>query len=352
MSRQPWLSILVPVYNVAPYLRECVESMLPQIGPGVELLLLEDGSTDESPRICTQLQARHAAVGLLRHERNRGLSAARNTLLEAATGQYLWFVDSDDRMLPGAVARLRPVIARHQPDMVLCGYREGRRIRDGFSGAAHTLLHDREALVHGVFTSRRMYSWNRIVRRELWGTDLRFPAGRYFEDIMTTPWLCLRARSFYYADEPWIDYRQRGDSIMALAMGCDGSFDRRMNDDLAGALGGFRAAAAASLPQMSTATALRIAEFCGRSFSGIGWRLLRARLVQGEWRGFLTELRRYRALCECDSPAEFRNVIADALRERRLKIAVALGIMLLLSPVPRPPLPQDRTGDAAAGEPR
>ncbi len=245
----PWLSILIPVYNVAPYLRACLNSILPQVDAGVEILLVDDGSTDDSRRICEQILAQRAAARLLLHERNRGLSAARNTLLDAATGRYVWFVDSDDEVLPGAIGTLRSVTSGQAPDMVLCAYRERGRTKRGFTAPAGTLTRDREALVRGVFASRRMYSWSRVTRRELWGPDLRFPEGRYFEDIMTTPWLCLRARSFYYVDQPWIAYRQREDSIMAAAARANGTFDRRMNDDLASALRGFRAAAAATLPR-------------------------------------------------------------------------------------------------------
>ncbi len=84
---------------------------------------------------------------------------------------------------------------------------------------------------------------------------------------MTTPWLCLRARSFYYVDEPWIHYRLREDSIMAAATRADRPFDQRMNDDLAGALKGFHAHAATILPQMSAATRLYITEFSARAFA-------------------------------------------------------------------------------------
>jgi len=329
-AQVPWLSILIPVYNVAPYLRECLDSVLSQAAPDVEILLVDDGSTDGSARICAEIRERHAGVRLLCHERNRGLSAARNTLLEAAAGRYVWFVDSDDRMLPGALATLRAILTAQEPDMVLCDYRERARVRSGFAGAANVLGRGREALVHGVFASRRTYSWSRIVRRELWGADLRFPVGRCFEDIATTPWLCLRAASYYYSPEPWIDYRVRDDSIMAAAVRYRRSFDRRMNDDLAAALGGFRAAAAAVLPRMAAPTRLAIAEFCARDYAGIGWRLLWAHLTWGARGPFFAELRRYRVQIERESPAGFGRVFAAALRRFRLKLCVQLGVMLVL----------------------
>ena len=329
---EPWLSILIPVYNVAPYLRCCLQSILSQPTAGVEILLVEDGSTDGSRELAAQLCAEHAGfTRLLLHERNRGLSAARNTLLDAATGRYVWFVDSDDQMLPGALAALRAIVEAHDPDLILCSYREGERMLNGFTGPERTMCRDRETLIRGLFQSRRLYSWNRISRRALWGTDLRFPVGRYFEDIMTTPGLCLRAGSFYYIDQPWIDYRQREDSIMAVAARARRSFDRRMNDDLAGALGAFHVAARTALPGMSRATRRRITEFCLRTFADLGWRLVRARRREDSWRDILIELRRYRTLSERDVPASFASAAHYPLRQLRLKLWLRVGVMLLLT---------------------
>lgn len=329
---EPWLSILIPVYNVAPYLRACVQSILSQPAAGVEILLVDDGSTDDSCRIAAQLCAEHApATRLLLHDRNRGLSAARNTLLDAATGRHVWFVDSDDELLPGAIAALRSIIDAHDPDLVLCSYREGERILNGFTGPGQTLSRDREALVRGVFASRRLYSWNRISRRALWGTDLRFPVGRYFEDIMTTPGLCLRAASFYYIDQPWLHYRQRDDSIMAVAARARRRFDRRMNDDLASALSAFHVAARSALPGMSQATRRCITEFCLRTFADLGWRLVHARRRGDSWASLLRELRRYRDLTEQDVPASFASAAHFPLRQLRLRLWLRVGCMLLLT---------------------
>ncbi len=329
---RPWLSVLVPVYNVAPYLAQCIDSILLQATAGVEILLLDDGSTDESRQICADVCAQHTpTLQLLLHERNRGLSGARNTLLDAASGRYCWFVDSDDEMLPGAIAALHAVVSEHAPDMVLCDYREQQRTLNGFTGPARTPSTDVEALVHGVFASRRMYAWSRITRRELWGNDLRFPIDRHFEDIMTTPWLCLRAQRFYYVDQPWIMYRLRDNSIMAAATRDHSAFNRRMNDDLAGALAGFRAAAATRLPLMSTATRLAIANFCVRNFTGIAWRLLRARFMKDDWKSIRGELHRYRRIIEQDAPASFASVANQPLREVRIKRWLGQILMLRLT---------------------
>jgi hypothetical protein len=96
----PWLSILVPVYNVRPYIEECLASIIGQIVSvsGVELILLDDTSTDGSGDLCCQMAAGiDADVRVMRHDENRGISAARNSMLEEARGEYIWFIDADDK---------------------------------------------------------------------------------------------------------------------------------------------------------------------------------------------------------------------------------------------------------------
>jgi len=225
-----WLSILVPVYNVRPWLLDSLQSVMEQTAPGdgVQVLALDDCSTDGCGELLQELALRWPGrLQLLRHERNAGLSAARNTLIEAAQGEYLWFLDSDDHLLPGAVASLRATVQAHGPDVVLCDFallRErtqlkhrlrGEGHRRSFKGPARRLVRDRCALLAGLLNTGQLHAWSKISRRALWTDDLRFPAGRYFEDMATMPLLALRAASFYYQPSPWVAYRQRASSILA-----------------------------------------------------------------------------------------------------------------------------------------
>jgi hypothetical protein len=226
----PWLSILVPVYNVQQYVAECLASVIEQLGDddGVQILVLDDCSTDQSWLEVQQIAQRWPGrFQLMRHERNAGLSAARNTLIDAAQGEYLWFLDSDDKLLPGSVARLRAIVQKHGPDVVLCDFRmwreterlkhrlRGERHRRSFSGPARQLIRNRCALLAGMLSTGELHAWSKISRRALWGEDLRFPAGRYFEDMATMPLMALRAETYYYEPHPWVAYRQRVGSILA-----------------------------------------------------------------------------------------------------------------------------------------
>lgn len=225
-----WLSVLVPVYNVKPYLHECLASVVEQAGDdaGIQILVLDDSSTDGSWPLLQELAQRWPGrLQLLQHARNSGLSAARNTLIDAAQGRYLWFLDSDDKLLPDAVARLRAIVQAHAPDVVLCDFsvwRErprfkhrlrGERHRRSFKGPARQLVNDRCTLVAGMLATGQLHAWSKISRRALWGQDLRFPPGRYFEDMVTMPLMALRAQSFYYEPQPWVAYRQRASSILS-----------------------------------------------------------------------------------------------------------------------------------------
>lgn len=225
----PWLSVLVPVYNVQPYLQECLASVVEQLDDdGVQILVLDDCSTDGSWALMQELAQRWPGrLQLLQHARNGGLSAARNTMIDAAQGEYLWFLDSDDKLLPGAIAGLRAIVQAYVPDVVLCDFavwreRErlkhrlrGERHRRSFRGPVRERVLDRCALLAGMLSTGELHAWSKISRRALWGADLRFPVGRHFEDMATMPLMALRAESFYYEPRPWVAYRQRAGSILA-----------------------------------------------------------------------------------------------------------------------------------------
>jgi glycosyltransferase involved in cell wall biosynthesis len=329
----PGLSILLPVYNVAPYVQACVESILSQIpAQGVEVLLLDDGSTDESGRICSSLAAAHpASLRVLVHDRNRGLSAARNTLLEAATGHYIWFVDSDDIMLPGAIPALQAVIDTHEPDLILCDLRRLGRDISTFSGPERSLVTDRNALMKGVFAAGRLYAWSRISRRELWSDDLRFPVGQNFEDIVVTPRLCLRARSFYHVPEPWIEYRVREGSITASVSRTQSNFDEHRNRELATAVREMLSEPKLWSPDISPATRDRISAFSAKKFVQIAGCALRAGLASRDWRVATARLLHYRDAVESCTPAPFNRVVIGLLRRGQLRRGLELLVLLLIT---------------------
>lgn len=222
----PWLSVLVPVYNVEKYLAECLASVLAQADEHIEIIVLDDQSTDGSFTLLQELQnSSRVGFKILQHEVNKGLSGARNTLLRAATGTYIWFLDSDDCLVDGSVVALKDIVERNTPDLVLCDYSVWRpESRDllrqdvhasGFSGISNTLQASKSDLFFGLYAKGKLHSWSKIAKRDLWLTIV-FPEGKYFEDMATTPRLAMGVNSYIYVAEAWVKYRQREGSILAV----------------------------------------------------------------------------------------------------------------------------------------
>lgn len=274
-SNGAWLSILIPVYNVEPYLNECLDSILAQAGTGVEVIALDDCSTDRSAALLAQRLASYrgpAALRVMQHKRNGGLSAARNSLLTAAGGDYVWFVDSDDYLAAGAVDELRAIVQQHRPDLILCDYRilrarmtlkhrlRGEWHRRTFVGTAGQPAAEADRLVRGLFAAGQMFAWAKIFRRAIWplGQPL-FEVGRYFEDAHSMPLLALKARSHYYAARPWVVYRHRPGSILR-------TMDVGKAADLASAFCDFAREARAGCHEWAAATRFAIANQAARNF--------------------------------------------------------------------------------------
>jgi glycosyltransferase involved in cell wall biosynthesis len=326
----PWLSILVPIYNVSSCVEECVLSILDQLAgqPGIELIFLDDRSTDESADLCQHFIAHQSNARLLRHVKNRGPSAARNSMLEVAKGDYVWFIDSDDRILPGAIESLRTIVTTDRPDIIMCDYvREGSERYATFDGPALCVGRCTETLVAGVFAKRRLHIWSRVWKRDVFGAAIRFPEGACFEDAATVPWLLLKADSFYYAAEPWIYYRSRPDSIMAR-LAKTRTFDMCRNDDLAKALAGFHRGLADAVPGASPETLASVARFQSREFVKIAKRLVQASWRTASWTRTRDEIGRYRTAMEAESPVPFRAIASQYLAKGKVGRAVALGLAL------------------------
>jgi len=311
----PWLSILLPVYRVEPYLLACAASILGQADAGVELVFVDDASPDGSAALIETLAAGDARVRLIRHASNQGVSAARNTLLDAARGDYLWFVDPDDLMEVGAIPRLRTLLEQPQaPDLVMCDFRafddgssKPAKLRyqhiPSFVGAARG--EDLDALLSGLFQAGQLHPWSKIVRRASWPAGLRFPVGRVFEDLAVYPRLALQVRRFVHVPEVWIAYRQRAGSALA-------NLSAARLDEWMSALDGY----AAELPALSEATRFEIAHFCARTFLRASKR--RSRLGRIGQEGLSEALRRFARQWRASSPLTPEQLLQAYLRRGRL----------------------------------
>lgn len=206
-------SVIVPVYNVAQYLPACVASVAAQTCKDYELILVDDGSTDESGALCDQLaQEYHCRVI---HQENGGLGAARNTGIEAAVGDYLVFLDSDDFLSPDALQGLSVEMSRIPADIYSFGFVTSDGVHDIAPFVDNLPYHQPLTLSsHPALLLELPNACCRVVRRELFrSSGIRFPSRVWYEDLRTTPKLFALANSIVSLPNTWYHYVQREGSI-------------------------------------------------------------------------------------------------------------------------------------------
>ena len=233
------LSIIVPVYNVAPYLRKCVDSLLAQDIIDYEIILVDDGSTDDSGAIADEIvsevmgnrqwaidnetnsQSPIANSPTLRviHQENAGLSAARNSGIKVAQGDYIFFVDSDDYLQPNVLGALMEQVERDNLDVLRFRYQNVRESGEAFAPYKDmTNYNDYSPIpTDGLtFLNERMstqcYAWQFIVNAKIVNLEL-FTAGIYFEDTDWTPRMLLRAKQVASTESLVYNYLWREGSI-------------------------------------------------------------------------------------------------------------------------------------------
>lgn len=182
------VSIIIPVYNVAPFLNEALDSVTYQTYEKLEVIIVDDGSTDESGEICDKYAEKDKRFFVI-HQANKGLSAARNVGLDNMKGDLVAFLDPDDAYHPDYVMSMVEAIKHKKTDMVICEYTThyttGEMKCDGTEKKApliNTGKYDKFNAFQALYERKLNVSvWNKIYRRELWD-DIRFSEGHVFED--------------------------------------------------------------------------------------------------------------------------------------------------------------------------
>lgn len=211
------ISVIVPVYKVEQYLAACVDSILAQTYTDLELILVDDGSPDRCGEICDSYAGQDPRVRVI-HQKNRGLSGARNAGLDVARGEYITFIDSDDLVSPRYLAVLLQAMEDDGADCSVCRpaqFEDGRtpKLGDGES-SENKALSGKEACVmlYDGLTEMPVNAWGKLFRRALIG-ELRFPEGRLHEDQAFTPLVCYRAKRVSAVGARLYAYRVRNASI-------------------------------------------------------------------------------------------------------------------------------------------
>lgn len=221
------ISVIIPIYNIAAYLPECADSVLRQTFSDLEVILVDDGSTDESPRICEAYRAKDPRVKVI-HQENGGLVSARKAGLLAATGEYVAYVDGDDWIEPDMYERMHAALAGENVDVAMCGRFEdtgtaSRQVLHGISegryGKEELLREVYPQMIAGeAFFDWGIFPgvWDKLFRRESLerfqlSVDERLQMG---EDAACA-WPCLlNADSIYVMGECLYHYRQTASSMV------------------------------------------------------------------------------------------------------------------------------------------
>ena len=220
MEKGVVVTVIIPVYNTAPYLTEALDSVLKQDYTNLEIIIIDDGSTDGSERICDIYAEKDKRIRVI-HQDNKGLSGARNTGLDIMSGEAVVFLDSDDVLLPDYVKTLMATLSHDKTDMVVCKYSiypsTGKMIRNGH-GRTYPLieegLYSRDEALRALADGKLDHHvWNNIYKRELW-KEIRFPNGHVYEDVDTTFRIIDSCKRICVLDKPLYLYRKRTGSII------------------------------------------------------------------------------------------------------------------------------------------
>lgn len=209
----PTISIIVPVYNVDTLLSKCLNSILSQTISDYELIIVDDGSTDMSGKICDDYKEKDKRIIVI-HQQNQGSSAARNAGLALAKGKYLSFIDSDDWVEPDYLQNMLDCIVTNQADMVISAYFFDKSNNSRISENKPLTL-EKEAILDG-FYSNQLHAglWNKMITRKIViDNNLTFSKYNYYEDMVFSTQLTIAANSFAYCSKPSYHYFSNSSSL-------------------------------------------------------------------------------------------------------------------------------------------
>ena len=206
---EPLISVIIPVYKVENYLKRCVDSVLAQTYTNMEILLIDDGSPDECPKLCDEYAKMDERIRVF-HQENKGLSGARNTGIDHARGEYLAFLDSDDKWSPRFLESLYRAIKSYDADISQCRweYMHGDELQEAYDPEAKCECFTGREMLSNLYIQTGAYyvvAWNKLYKKELFA-NIRYPEGRIHEDEATTYKLFDQAKKCVFVDNALYGY--------------------------------------------------------------------------------------------------------------------------------------------------
>lgn len=208
------ISVIVPIYNVDQYLDRCIESITQQSYPNLEIILVDDGSPDQCPKLCDDWAIKDQRIKVI-HKENGGLSDARNAGLAVATGDYISFVDSDDWLNVEFYKNLLEALIDYECDVVDCDYVSRSELCDENPSSDYQVTtYDRvEAMGRLIDDHIKQTVWNKLYKASVI-QGLLFEKGKYHEDVFWSYQAIARIHTFGHISYVGYNYFQRDDSIM------------------------------------------------------------------------------------------------------------------------------------------
>lgn len=213
----PVISVIIPIYNVEKYLARCLDSVVNQTYPNLEIILVNDGTPDGSVAIAEAYQEKDKRIKLL-HQENAGLSEARNTGIATATGDYIAFLDSDDWLELDAYEYLLQLLVAHDADISIGGIRRTERVVSETSSENQVELLTQKEYAKRYFKigsqEIHYYVWNKLYRRDV-VTEVKQPKGLYAEDVPSTFMYILNTSKVVISDKVIYNYFVNLDGLSA-----------------------------------------------------------------------------------------------------------------------------------------
>ena len=199
------ISVIVPIYNVEKYLRQCLESITDQTYKNLEIILVNDGSPDHCGEICEEYRKKDDRIRVI-HQENKGLSMARNAGLDVATGSYITFLDSDDYMRPDMLEKLYTKLLKSGSDMSVCGIQYVDEAGTVLSQEEYLKIYTTAGHTECVVAPAKLY------KRQIF-ESIRFPEGKLCEDEFVFHKIVHECKTIRGISERMMFYRQHGASI-------------------------------------------------------------------------------------------------------------------------------------------
>lgn len=227
MNETEKISVIVPVYNAEKFLAPTLDALTAQTYRNLEIILVDDASTDRSAAICAGFAERDPRIVLIRKTVNQGQGAARNDAMRIASGSCIGFCDSDDEPDPGMFAALYGLLRGHDAEIAVCGFRTGKEKPASGRPSVRMLSAEEAALQFLTDDSFGAFSWNKLFRAEVLKRAGEYPPEPEligYEDIAFVPRVCAGAERIVRTDEPLYYYRQHPASVT-----CSEFNPRKMN---------------------------------------------------------------------------------------------------------------------------